>query len=174
MADNFSFKDALLATRSRRAIDDGSGNLIGVDTLFGDDKNPIMGSKSDAAWDGVAATPTWTAIWKFIATLLNGVLKFERPPVTFTTVSGSPFTLTSAWVKVVTTTSATKALHVSPIATASVYDIEWVAVTAGAGVPTDTFGEPILGGEDFSSGLPIGDIYLKSATGQVAIVRTGV
>ena len=61
-----------------------------------------------------------------------------------------------------------------PVADAAIFDIEWVAVTAGAAAPADTYGEPVLGGEDFAGGIPLGDIYLKSATGQKAVVRTGV
>ncbi len=93
--------------------------------------------------------------------------------MTYTTASGSPFALTPAWQKVAATAAATRALRIAPIAGATTYDIEWVAVAAGASAPTDTYGEPVLGGEDFASGVPIGDIYLKSATGQTAIVRTG-
>jgi hypothetical protein len=97
----------------------------------------------------------------------------SRSPLTYTAVAGSPFTLTSAWQKVAATTSSTKGLRIAPLASTTTYDIEWVAVPANAGAPTDTYGEPVLGGEDFAAGLPIGDIYLKSATGQVAIVKTG-
>ena len=94
-------------------------------------------------------------------------------PVAYANATGSPFTLTSAWAKVCTTTSGTKALRIAPIGTATAYDIEWAAVTAGAAAPTDTYGEAIQGGEDFAGGIPIGDIYLKSATGQIAVVREG-
>jgi hypothetical protein len=31
----------------------------------------------------------------------------------------------------------------------------------------------VLGGEDFDSGVPLGDVYLRSPTGQTAIVRVG-
>ena len=87
-------------------------------------------------------------------------------------MAGSPFTLTSAWQKVCTTSAGvTKALRMAAIATAQTYDIEWVAVPAGSSAPTDTWGEPILAGEDFQSIFPIGDIYMKSASGQVAVVR---
>lgn len=94
-------------------------------------------------------------------------------PVTYTKVAGSPFTLTSAWQKVVTTDSSVRGLRLMPIAGATVYDIEWISVAAAASAPTDTYGDPVLGGEEFLGGLPIGDIYLKSATGQIALVSTG-
>jgi hypothetical protein len=89
----------------------------------------------------------------------------------YTEVTGSPFTLTSAWVKVATITTDSKALRLAPVAAATAYDIEWCAVPAGHTAPTLIYGEPIYGGESFSTGLPIGDVYLKSASGQIAIVR---
>ena len=94
-------------------------------------------------------------------------------PLAFTQLAGSPFTLTSSWVKVATTTTATRGLRIAPLASATAFDIEWTSVTAGASAPTDTNGEPVFGGEDFPNGIPVGDIYLKSASGQVAIVKTG-
>lgn len=98
----------------------------------------------------------------------------NKSPISYGPVVGSPFTLTSAWQKVATTTAATKALILAPIVGASAYDIEWVSVAAGAAAPTDTYGEGVLAGEDFSTRpAPIGDIYLKSATGQLAIVKVG-
>jgi hypothetical protein len=97
-----------------------------------------------------------------------------RAPLSFSAAAGSPFTLTASWAKVVTTTAATRGLRIAPVADAAIFDIEWVAVTAGAAAPADTYGEPVLGGEDFAGGIPLGDVYLKSATGQKAVVRTGV
>jgi hypothetical protein len=97
-----------------------------------------------------------------------------RAPLAWVAAAGSPFTLTSSWTKVATTIAATRGLRITPTADAGGYDIEWVAVTAGAAAPTDTYGQPILGGDDFAGGMPLGDIYLKSASGQKAVVRTGV
>ena len=94
-------------------------------------------------------------------------------PASFAPASGSPFTLTSSWTKVATTDSTTKVLRVGNIGTATIFDIEWVSVPAGATAPTDVNGEAILGGEDFLSGVPIGDIYLRSTSGQTAIVHLG-
>lgn len=91
----------------------------------------------------------------------------------FSQVAGSPFVLTAAWYKVCTTTFSTRGLRISPAASATVFDIEWVSVRAGAAAPTDSIGEPIFGGDDFANGIPLGDIYLKSASGQSAIVKTG-
>jgi hypothetical protein len=101
------------------------------------------------------------------------VMTAARAPVGFSNAAGSPFTLTASWAKVATTTGATRGLRIAPLADAAVFDIEWVAVAAGAAAPSDTYGEPVLGGEDFASGIPLGDIYLKSASGQKAVVRVG-
>ncbi len=98
----------------------------------------------------------------------------QRANLTYSHVVGSPFTLTSAWVKVATTTADTKSLILSSVVGAGSYDIEWVSVPAGASAPTDTYGEGIQAGEDFATrAIPIGDIYLKSAAGNIAIVKTG-
>lgn len=40
---------------------------IGDVELIGDDGAVIAGSKSDTVWDGLAASPTWTALYKYIA-----------------------------------------------------------------------------------------------------------
>jgi hypothetical protein len=89
-------------------------------------------------------------------------------------VAGSPFTLSASWTKVCTVDSGTKGLRLAPSADAASYDIEWIAVTAGAAAPADAYGEPVFGGEDFHAGIPLGDIYLKSASGQKAVVMKGV
>jgi hypothetical protein len=120
----------------------------------------------------IIAAPASEEKLEAVRALLAGTLTAARPPLTYTRVFG-PAALTSAWQKVVTTTASTKGLRVAPLATATTFDIEWISVAAGASAPNDTYGEPVLGGEDFAAGLPIGDIYLKSATGQVAIVKTG-
>lgn len=72
MSDNFTFLDSAGAPKTRRAADDGDG-LIGIDTLYGDDNAVILGSKSDAAWDGSASAPTWTAIFKYLGTKIEAV-----------------------------------------------------------------------------------------------------
>lgn len=94
-------------------------------------------------------------------------------PLAYSSAAGSPFTLTSAWVKVTTTTAATRGLLIAPTPSATAFDIEWTSVTAGAAAPTDLYGAPVGYGETFPGGLPVGDVYLKSTTGQVAIVRVG-
>lgn len=93
--------------------------------------------------------------------------------VVFAGAGGSPFVLTAAWVKVCTTTPHTRGVRISPIVNPGAYDIEWVSVPAGAAAPGDAYGLPVLGGEDFAGGFPVGDIYLKSASGQTAIVKLG-
>jgi hypothetical protein len=149
-----------------------------VETMA-DGADVTQGTTTDAAYSG-SGPGTEVSLLKWcgaslaaIYSTLTGRLLTRRSPLVYTLASGSPFTLTSTWAKVVTTTTATAGLRIAPISTATAFDIEWTSVTAGAGAPTLTYGEPIMGGEDFASGLPVGDIYLRSATGQVATVKTG-
>ena len=78
--------------------------------------------------------------------------------------------LTASWALVKTTTTATKALRMSAACNAATYDIEYTVVTAGASAPTDTRGQALLAGEDFLAGIPVGDIYARSATAQTLII----
>jgi hypothetical protein len=57
--------------------------------LLGDDGAALTGSAADPAWDGVAPSTTWTAIWKAavarleaIRSLLVGTLKVDGSAVT--------------------------------------------------------------------------------------------
>lgn len=77
--------------------------------------------------------------------------------------------LTSSYQKVATTTTATKSLRMSAACNATAYDIEYQVVAAGGAAPTLT-GQALLAGEDFLAGIPIGDIYARSATAQRLIV----
>lgn len=92
-------------------------------------------------------------------------------PKDFTQVVGSPFILTASWQKVCTTTAATLGLRLGIPPTPTTYDVEWISAAAGAIAPTDVNGEGVLAGEDFQGGLPLGDIYCKSVTGQKLIVK---
>lgn len=95
-------------------------------------------------------------------------------------VSGGNFTytkdntgttpLTASWALVKTTTSETKALRMSAACDASSYDIEYTFVEAEASAPTDAHGQALLAGDDFVAGIPIGDIYARSASSQKLIV----
>lgn len=78
--------------------------------------------------------------------------------------------LTASWVLVKTTTTATKSLRMSAACNASVFDIEYTVVTAGAAAPTDTRGQALLAGDDFLAGIPVGDIYARSATLQTLVI----
>jgi hypothetical protein len=78
--------------------------------------------------------------------------------------------LTASWAKVITTTTATKALRMSAACNATTYDIEYTVVTADASAPTDTRGQALLAGDDFLAGIPVGDIYARSATLQTLII----
>ena len=75
--------------------DDGAGGVImtAVQTnttrLLGDDGAAVTGSACDPAWDGVAPSSTWTAIWKTLVArleairlLLAGTLKIDGSAVT--------------------------------------------------------------------------------------------
>jgi hypothetical protein len=78
--------------------------------------------------------------------------------------------LTASWAKVITTTTATKALRMSAACNATVFDIEYTVVTADASAPTDTRGQALLAGDDFLAGIPVGDIYARSASLQTLII----
>lgn len=79
--------------------------------------------------------------------------------------------LTASYQKVVTTTAATKALRMSCACNATAYDIEFQRVNAGDPAPSaGTAGMALLAGDDFPQGIPIGDIYARSATLQKLIV----
>jgi len=78
--------------------------------------------------------------------------------------------LTATWALVKTTTTATKSLRMSAACNATVFDIEYTVVTAGASAPTDTRGQSLLAGDEFLGGIPVGDIYARSATLQTLII----
>ena len=77
--------------------------------------------------------------------------------------------LTSTYQLITTTTTATRSLRMSAACNATAYDIEYQVVAAGAAAPTTT-GQALLAGEDFLAGIPVGDIYARSATAQKLIV----
>ncbi len=77
--------------------------------------------------------------------------------------------LTSSYQKVATTTTSTRSLRMSAACNATAYDIEYQVVASGAAAPTTT-GQALLAGDDFLAGIPVGDIYARSATAQKLIV----
>lgn len=77
--------------------------------------------------------------------------------------------LTSTYQLITTTTTATRSLRMSAACNATAYDIEYQVVAAGAAAPTTT-GQALLAGDDFLAGIPVGDIYARSATAQALIV----
>lgn len=94
-------------------------------------------------------------------------------PLTYTVAAGSPITLSASWQKVATTTTATRALLISDV-TGTSYDIRWTVTTAGGTVPLDTrVGQNVGFQEAFAFGVPLGDVYLKSASGAQASVYVG-
>lgn len=93
-----------------------------------------------------------------------------RKTYTYTKDNTGTTPLTATWALVKTTTTATTALRMSAACNASAYDIEYTVVTAGASAPTDTRGQALLAGEDFLAGIPVGDIYARSATLQTLVI----
>ena len=59
--------------------DDGAGGVImtasqtNTTRLLGDDGAALTGSATDPAWDGVAPSSSWTAIWKAVVTRLEAI-----------------------------------------------------------------------------------------------------
>lgn len=108
------------------------------------------------------------------ASTTNGFLRWLRdrflsaaPQLTYTEDWNAA--LTSNYQKVATTTTATKSLRMSAACNATAYDIEYQVVASGAAAPTTT-GQALLAGDDFLAGIPVGDIYARSATAQKLIV----
>ena len=89
---------------------------------------------------------------------------------TYTKVNTGTTPLTTSWSLVTTTTTATKSLRMSASCNAIVFDIEYTVVTAGASPPTDTRGQALLAGDDFLAGIPVGDIYARSASTQTLVI----
>lgn len=120
------------------------------------------------------AGTTANAQFEILQKLCSALLDPKSPgPLVYSVAVGSPFTLVPTWTKVVTNTSATRALLISDV-TGSAYDIRWTMTTAGAAAPSEArVGQNVLAGETFPFGLPIGDVYLKSATGAQASVYVG-
>jgi len=81
-----------------------------------------------------------------------------------------PFVLTSSWQKVLTVDNGTLAVRMSGASDSSYWDIEYTVVPEGDSAPTIANGLALLASEDFSGGIPIGDIYAKSVSGQTLIV----
>ena len=101
--------------------DDGAGGVImtasqtNTTRLLGDDGAALTGSAADPAWDGVAPSSSWTAIWKTVVArleavrvLLTGTIKVDGSAAT-QPVSAKQFSPTST-VKlspIITSVSAT-------------------------------------------------------------------
>ncbi len=88
-------------------------------------------------------------------------------PVTYSEVFNGA--LTSTYQLITTTTTSTRSLRMSAACNATAYDIEYQVVASGAAAPTTT-GQALLAGDDFLAGIPVGDIYARSATAQKLIV----
>lgn len=84
MADSWLVATGPTAPIKVKLVDNGDGTFsiattlatdpninIGDVGILGDDNAVLVGSKSDAIWDGAAASPTWTALLKYVATKLG-------------------------------------------------------------------------------------------------------
>jgi hypothetical protein len=136
-------------------------------------KQDLAIAVSEAVSDGIGGASATTA-GDTGASTTNGFLRWLRdrflaaaPRVVYTTDFNAA--LTSTYQKVATTTTATKSLRMSAACNATAYDIEYQVVAAGAAAPTTT-GQALLAGDDFAAGIPVGDIYARSATAQKLIV----
>ena len=121
----------------------------------------IGGSSATAAGDTGSSTTNGFLRW------LRDRFLSVAPRLTYTEDWSAA--LTSSYQKVATTTAATKSLRMSAACNATAYDIEYQVVTAGGAAPTTT-GQALLAGDDFLAGIPVGDIYARSATAQKLIV----
>ncbi len=134
-----------------------------------------LSSKLDAvAQDASIGGASAEAAGNTGASTTNGFLRWLRdrflavaPRVAYTEDWNAA--LTSSYQKVATTTTATKSLRMSAACNATAYDIEYQVVEAGRDAPTTT-GQALLAGDDFLAGIPVGDIYARSATAQKLIV----
>lgn len=70
---DLSIKDAGGTTQTVALYADGSGKNHPFPMISGDDGAVILGAKSDAVWDGSAASPTWTALYKYFGTKIEAV-----------------------------------------------------------------------------------------------------
>lgn len=74
---NVTIKDGNAATKTVKFwSSDGtlSGTLTPAHEMLGDDGAALVGAASDAAWDGSAGSPTWTALRKYTAVKTAGLL----------------------------------------------------------------------------------------------------
>lgn len=130
----------------------------------------IGGEAAAAAGNTGASTTNGFLRWirdKLYAVTHSGSVIVSAPTMTYAEDFNAA--LTATYQKVATTTAATKSLRMSCACNATAYDIEYQVVAAGASAPTTT-GQALLAGEDFLAGIPVGDIYARSATSQKLIV----
>lgn len=162
---------------SRRylAMRDAYGNAVSINLATADavmiDK-PIGSVRLNVS--GISGATGWKAVLSGIDEPMS-VASSSVPGPVIVAAATHPYTedwnaaLTSSYQKVATTTTATKSLRMSAACNATAYDIEYAVVAAGAAAPTAN-GQALLAGDDFLAGIPIGDIYARSATAQKLIV----
>lgn len=128
-----------------------------------------LGAKGDPAASSDTGTESLIALFKRLLSKVTAGLPIHANNFTYTKITTGT-ALTASWALVTTTTTATKSLRMSAACDASAYDIEYTVVAEGASAPTDTRGQALLAGEDFAAGIPVGDIYARSATLQRLII----
>jgi hypothetical protein len=82
-------------------------------------------------------------------------------------------TLTSTWALIVPANAAREFLHIQPVTT--FYDAYWSSDASLAGGSVAA-GFPVLAGEDFQyaeGAAPKGDVYMRSANGEMVNIREG-
>lgn len=144
-------------------VDDGAQSVASIDTAIG-------GANAAAAGNTGASTTNGFLRWirdKLNAITHSGSIIVSAPTMPY--VEDWNAALTATYQKVATTTTSTKSFRMSCACNATAYDIEYQVVAAGGAVPT-TAGQALLAGDDFLAGIPVGDIYARSATLQKLIV----
>ncbi|MEI8394911.1 MAG: hypothetical protein WCF85_09265 [Rhodospirillaceae bacterium] len=161
--------------------DDGAGGVImtasqtNTTRLLGDDGAALTGSATDLAWDGVAPSSTWTAIWKAVVArleairqLVAGTLKVDGSAVT-QPVSAKQFCPTST-VKLCPIVSSVSACIPTGTTALRIYNSgpTTVFVRWGTGAQTATANDlPIASGASEMFGK-------ASANDTVAAISTGM
>ncbi len=144
-----------MTARTARLLVDGNGIVI---------PNQYYDATSDTYKEGVNIFNNGSEV------SASNPLPSSAGNFTYTKDNTGTTPLTASWALVKTTTTATKALRMSAACNATIYDIEYTVVTAGASAPTDTRGQALLAGDDFLAGIPVGDIYARSATLQTLVI----
>jgi hypothetical protein len=125
-----------------------SGVLTPAHLVLGDDTNSLMGSASDAVWDGSATSPTWTALKKYIATKLEAVRALLSTIATNTTglATATNQGAGNTSLATIATNSATQATSSKQdTGNTSLASLVTAQGTSASGVPFPSGGAGLLG-----------------------------